>query len=138
MLTPSERDAFMNKLNNPESESAKELVRTATLLVKGEEPWWEVGDGDSDGDDYGDKGGEDDDDDGEKRRRLPVMIQIHQRIIKPPNLNGPPLVFNICAIGYVLSSSIYIHSPNKQNFAVSLTRIQLGPFSYHHSHLPHH
>ena len=95
MLTPSEREAFMSKLKNPESESAKELLRSASEQVKSEDPWWEV--------DETYQSLAEDAASGSRPEHLerdtPALIRIPRAMVKAPNSNSPFLLYNVCAVG---------------------------------------
>ena len=95
MLTPSEREAFMNKLKNPESESAKELLRSAVQQVKSEEPWWEIDETFQSQAEEAASGSRPE----HSERNTPVLIRIPRAMVKAPSPNTPFLLYNVCAVG---------------------------------------
>ncbi|KAH7885856.1 hypothetical protein F5I97DRAFT_2023344 [Phlebopus sp. FC_14] len=88
ILKKEERDKFFMAVKDPSSELAQQLLASAELEQTRQKPWWEatsVGHTelkDFDGVQYGPK---------------PELMEVPPNMIKP-NLRGPSLLYNICAL----------------------------------------
>ncbi|THG99659.1 hypothetical protein EW145_g7224 [Phellinidium pouzarii] len=103
ILTPAERTSFMSAVQDPQSESAQELLHSAGLQDEGALPWWEAPEAPEDED-------EDETEIGQtvhgntkkmkKHRRQPVLIQLPEALLQRPGGTdtGPLLLYNICAV----------------------------------------
>ena len=88
MLTPKEREKFLQTVNNPSSEVAQQLLSSDELRKNLREPWWKVSSLS--------------DDPTLPRRQAgePAIIDIPDAMLKPIP-NRPLLVYNIVSIWYV-------------------------------------
>jgi hypothetical protein len=89
MLTPKERENFLQAVNDPSSEVAQQLLSSDELRKNLREPWWKVSNLPNDPT--------------LPRNQVeaePTMIDIPNSMLKPIP-NRPLLVYNIVSIRYV-------------------------------------
>ena len=80
MLSPEQRSKFMKAVQAPESQLAQQLLASEELDRDRREPWWN--DTEFDNPNY----------------LRPKRMTIPSTLLKAPPMNGPSLLYNICAI----------------------------------------
>lgn len=92
MLTPDQRSKFIAALGNPTSELVQDLLASEDMQAEIREPWWEApGDAENSSD--------------KRYGKNPDMLDLPVSMITPPP-RGPSLVYNVCAVLYVVASYI--------------------------------
>ena len=112
-LTPAERDKFLRALNDPSSELAHQLLASEELEKEQVEPWWEapLAPTSEEPDSLTDGAAP------RIRRTKPTIMSLPEALMKrssDASVNGPLLLYNICAVWCVSTYRPLLTTPDVQ------------------------